>query len=71
MKQKKEIGVLIHYPIPLHLQEAYRDLGYQKGDFPISEKICNEVLSLPMYPHLTKEHIEYVCHSLKELLADR
>jgi len=59
--QGKGIGVLIHYPIPLHLQEAYADLGYKQGDFPTSEKLANEVLSLPMYPHMKKEQIEYVC----------
>ncbi len=66
--KKKGISVLVHYPIPLHLQEAYADLGYKRGDFPVSEKISNEILSLPMYPHIKKEQIEYVCDSLKELV---
>jgi len=67
--QKKGVGVLIHYPIPVHLQEAYSDLGYKKGDFPVSEKIAAEVLSLPMYPHIKKEQIESVCQSLKEVVS--
>ncbi len=67
MKQKG-IGVLIHYPIPLHLQEAYADLGYKKGDFPVSEMLASEVLSLPMFPHMKKEQIEYVCSSLKDIV---
>ena len=46
------IGTGIHYPIPLHLQEAYRHLGYRKGDFPVSEEVAAEILSLPMYPGL-------------------
>lgn len=62
--QKKGVDTLIHYPIPLHLQEAYLDLGHKKGDFPVSERIAQEILSLPMYPHLKKEQIEYVCECL-------
>ena len=65
--KKKGVSVLIHYPIPIHLQEAYRDLGHNKGDFPVSEKIAGEILSLPMFPHISQEQIEYVCSSLKEL----
>ena len=67
--QKKNVGVLIHYPIPLHLQEAYLDAGYKKGDFPVSEKVAQEILSLPMYPHMIKEQIEYVCQMLKEIVS--
>lgn len=48
-----QIGTAIHYPIPLHLQQAYRVLSYQKGDLPIAEKVAPEILSLPMYPQLT------------------
>ena len=66
--QTKGIGVLIHYPIPLHLQEAYADLGYQRGDFPVSEKIAREILSLPMFPHMKKDQVEYVCENLKGLV---
>ncbi|OGX37553.1 MAG: hypothetical protein A3C36_04875 [Omnitrophica WOR_2 bacterium RIFCSPHIGHO2_02_FULL_52_10] len=64
----KGIGVLIHYPIPLHLQEAYADAGGKPGDFPVAEQVANEVLSLPMFPHMNKGQIEYVCASLKELV---
>ena len=67
--QKKGIEVLIHYPIPLHLQEAYQELGYKKGAFPVAEKVSQEILSLPMYPHMKKEQIEYVCESLKEIVG--
>ncbi|MCA9407170.1 MAG: DegT/DnrJ/EryC1/StrS family aminotransferase [Candidatus Omnitrophica bacterium] len=69
--KKKGVGVLIHYPIPVHLQEAYADLGYKKGDLPVSEQLADEVLSLPMFPHMNKNQIEYVCESLKELVAAR
>jgi dTDP-4-amino-4,6-dideoxygalactose transaminase len=66
--KEKGISVLIHYPIPLHLQEAYKELKYKKGDFPVSEKISNEILSLPMYPHMRPEQTEYVCETLKSIV---
>jgi len=62
------IGVLIHYPISLHLQEAYAELGHKKGDFPVAEKISHEVMSLPMFPHITKEQIETVVATLEKSL---
>jgi dTDP-4-amino-4,6-dideoxygalactose transaminase len=49
---QSDIASQIHYPTPLHLQKAYADLGYKKGDFPVSEKVASEILSLPMYPQL-------------------
>jgi dTDP-4-amino-4,6-dideoxygalactose transaminase len=55
-----EIQTGIHYPIPVHLQPAYADLGYQLGDFPNSEAVANEVLSLPMYAELSREQLEIV-----------
>lgn len=54
------IGTLRHYPIPLHLQKAYRTLGFQKGDFPIAEEISDTELSIPMYYGITDEEIHYV-----------
>jgi dTDP-4-amino-4,6-dideoxygalactose transaminase len=50
---KHGVSTVIHYPIPLHLQPAYRDLGYRPGDFPVAEKLAREVLSLPLYPEMT------------------
>lgn len=58
------IGTLIHYPIPPHLSEAYRDLGSEKGDFPIAERIAESALSLPMGPHLTQEDVTAVVELL-------
>jgi len=60
------IGSLIHYPIPPHLQQAYASLGYKAGDFPIAEAMANEVLSLPMGPHLTTEQQDKVIAALLE-----
>ncbi|MDE2027408.1 MAG: DegT/DnrJ/EryC1/StrS family aminotransferase [Candidatus Omnitrophica bacterium] len=62
------IGVLIHYPIGLHLQEAYAELGYKKGDFPVAEKVADQVMSLPMFPHMTREQVETVVAALKKSL---
>jgi dTDP-4-amino-4,6-dideoxygalactose transaminase len=65
--KNKGIGTLIHYPIPPHLQEAYRDLRYEKGAFPIAEKLADEVLSLPIGPYVTFEQITYIKHILTEV----
>ena len=65
---EKGVATGLHYPIPLHLQEAYRRLGHRKGDFPVSEEAARSVLSLPMYPHLTEAQVDYICRSLREAL---
>lgn len=59
------IGTLIHYPIPPHLQDAYKDLGLTKGAYPITERLAHEVLSLPMGPHLLPEHVNAVVQAVK------
>ena len=63
---EKGIGSIIHYPIPPHLSEAYRYLGYQKGDFPIAERYAEEVLSIPMYNGMTEEETDYVIDALNK-----
>lgn len=60
------IGVMIYYPKPLHLHKPLLDLGYKSGHFPVAEKICNEVLSLPIYPEMEEWQIEYVIDSILE-----
>ena len=62
----KGISTGLHYPIPLHLQPCFKDLGYNKGDFPVAEKLAECGLSLPMFPELSDEQIEYVCDSIKK-----
>lgn len=58
--QEKGIGTIVHYPIPPHLQQAYAYLGHQRGDYPISEKYADEVVSLPIYNGMTEDEIAYV-----------
>ena len=62
------IASAIYYPVPLHLQESYKDLGYKKGDFPVSEAVASDIISLPMYPELTAGQIDEVCKTIKESL---
>ncbi|MBZ8179115.1 DegT/DnrJ/EryC1/StrS family aminotransferase [Oscillatoria salina] len=65
----KGVQTGIHYPIPCHLQPAYTYLGYQVGDFPHAEALCQEIVSLPMYPGLSESQIEEVTTSLENLLT--
>jgi dTDP-4-amino-4,6-dideoxygalactose transaminase len=65
---EQDIETGLHYPIPLHLQEAYRSLGYRRGDFPVSERLAERALSLPMYPDLTFEAVEHVASPILEFL---
>lgn len=62
---KKDIFTGLHYPVPAHMQPAYSYLGYGKGDFPVTERLCDEILSLPMFPSITPAQVEYVCDSIK------
>jgi dTDP-4-amino-4,6-dideoxygalactose transaminase len=59
----------LHYPVPLHLQEAYAGLGYPQGAFPVSEQVASRGLSLPMYPHMTEEHVRHVTATLRRAIA--
>ncbi len=59
--KQKGISTGIHYPIPLHLQQAFSYLGHKEGDFPVSEKICFNEVSLPIYPYMNHEDVHYVC----------
>ena len=65
--KQRGVGTLIHYPIPPHLQKAYAELGFIKGDFPIAEAIHHSVLSLPIGPQLEPEAVDYVVETLRKL----
>ena len=62
--EEKEIGCGVHYPIPVHLQEAYRNLGYERGTLPVTEKAAEEFISLPMFPELTLTQITLVAETV-------
>ena len=64
------VGTLIHYPVPPHLSEAYRDLGYHAGDFPITEKMADTFLSIPMGPHLSMDDADYVIEKIREFCLE-
>ena len=64
-----QIANQIYYPIALHLQKAYKHLGYKEGDLPVTEKIQNQVLSLPMFPQLKDEEINYISEKIKEAVG--
>lgn len=68
---ENEVGSLIHYPIPPHLSEAYAKLGYRQGDFPLTEKYANSVLSIPMYNGMTMEEQNYVIKVLNEYTSEK
>ena len=64
------ISTGLHYPIPLHLQKAYANNGFKEGDFPVTEKVASEILSLPMFPNLSEEQIEYIVEKIKEFASN-
>jgi len=63
---QKQIPSMVYYPVPLHLQKAYKHYGYKEGEFPISEKAAKEILSLPMHTELDFEQLEYICNCLND-----
>lgn len=69
-KELKEQGIptMVYYPKPMHLQGAFADLGYKKGDFPVAGSLCERVLSLPMHPYLNEEDIRFVANAVKAAL---
>ncbi len=63
------VGCALHYPLPLHLQKCYANLGHKPGDFPVAEKAARECLSLPIYPELTDAQIQRVAEVVKDFFA--
>lgn len=64
--QKKGVGTAVHYPVPVHLQPAYRHLGYAPGSLPVTERAARRILSLPLYAHMPEEHVDVVSRALAE-----
>ena len=62
---EKEIPTAVHYPVPLHLQEVFVSLGYKEGDFPVSEKVSTQIMSLPMSPYLTEAQQDFIVKTIK------
>jgi dTDP-4-amino-4,6-dideoxygalactose transaminase len=65
--RERGIGTLVHYPIPLHLQRAFAELGRKKGDFPMAERAAAEILSIPLFPEMTDEQAEAVIRAIREV----
>jgi len=67
--ESRGIPSMIYYPLPIHLQKAFRHLGYREGDFPVSEKLCMNVLSLPMHTELDEEQVNYITGAINEFIT--
>jgi dTDP-4-amino-4,6-dideoxygalactose transaminase len=67
--EARGVETMVYYPRPLHLQQAYASLGYPQGSFPLAERACERVLSLPLYPELTDEQVAYVASTLREVVG--
>jgi dTDP-4-amino-4,6-dideoxygalactose transaminase len=65
---EKEIPAMIYYPIPLHMQKAYRDPRYKEGDFPVTEWLCKNVISLPIHTEMKTETLDYICENVLNYL---
>lgn len=68
--ESKGIPSMVYYPVPLHVQQAFRYLGYHEGDFPVSESLCRSVVSLPMHTELDKEQLQYITDNISTYLSN-
>ncbi|MFX0548611.1 DegT/DnrJ/EryC1/StrS family aminotransferase [Hathewaya histolytica] len=64
--KQNEVQFSIYYPKPLHLQKCFEYLGYKKGDFPVAERTCENILALPIYPEITEDEVDFVCKKIRE-----
>ena len=68
--QRLGVNTIIYYPIPIHLQPAYKELGYKEGSLPVTEKVCKQVISLPIFPELEYIQQSYVIDKIKEIFRE-
>lgn len=69
--ERRGVSTIIHYPVPIHLQRAYRQTGWwREGDFPLTERLCSEILSLPVFPEITSEQIDYVVEGIRTFFKE-
>jgi dTDP-4-amino-4,6-dideoxygalactose transaminase len=69
--QERGVATAIHYPVPIHLQPFYAQEGFQHGQFPVAEQLCDQILSLPMFPEMTSDQVEYVAGQVIEFLTSK
>jgi dTDP-4-amino-4,6-dideoxygalactose transaminase len=69
--EKRGVQTGVHYPMPIHLQKPYQALGYRRGDFPQSERACERVISMPLYPEMTREQAVYAAQTLREIVGEK
>lgn len=71
IEKLNEMGIScgIHYPVPIHLQKAYENLGLRRGAYPVAEKIADELVSLPMFPELREDQIVHVVEKIADLVG--
>jgi dTDP-4-amino-4,6-dideoxygalactose transaminase len=68
---EREIETSVHYPTPVHLQPAYSSLGYPAGTFPHAERACERVLSIPLFPEMSAEQVQYVGNAVLEVVGTK
>jgi dTDP-4-amino-4,6-dideoxygalactose transaminase len=68
--EQKGVETGVHYPTPVHLHPPYKEIGHKKGDFPVSEQWANQVLSLPVHPHMDDEQVDHVISSVRSFFTE-
>jgi dTDP-4-amino-4,6-dideoxygalactose transaminase len=69
--QEKGIASMVYYPVPMHMQKAYTDPRYKEGDFPVTEELSSNVMSLPMHTELTEEQLAYIVNGVNEAIISK
>jgi dTDP-4-amino-4,6-dideoxygalactose transaminase len=69
--QERGIASMVYYPVPMHMQKAYTDPRYKEGDFPVTEELSRNVMSLPMHTELTDEQLAYIVNGVNEAISEK